>query len=723
MKSSSQNILRNIRLRLKTGYLKEVPVEYNFMKRYPPILGHKQNAMRRLEAQKIPYMKIYDKVVERNPLYVDERIYPAYWEHDTTPLAIAKRQYDLMQQGLTEEEAYFKALEYVEQFEADAYDSMEKTLLSVRALKGSLSYVSDAKVKADIEKFRNKLQLYYYNELDLGEQGEVDHIIHKHILKWNPVQTEIRMKDPVFVMLFNALRAAVFPSIASEGDDEAEESNEAAAAEGKEENSADFAAARLTNAPFHYEEYLEFFNKLKAQPAVGRWSNVDREKLMKWIYETLALRDNVDRSVGTELQRYLDEVRDTFFPMIRFPELASKLSVPDAAHIRQVLYEQQVGYRTEANKLFVRRFYKLPRILFPAETFVTSTAANASLTRHVHENPFYLSLVLETEGFPASVLPTVQERLNELFRTDKKYRGAAVEAAGSDSSSVDSDIEDPEERFLTHGKSAGVGEQQKQGKAYRQLQFMSQLISNWRVVLGELNNPEILKGLDRLFNEEEDLATITNSFAGKASAEAWTHLTSVVDEEVINSVVEYTNALVDQEIGDAGELKALVHQCYRRAFVNRVVNLLEQYHSLKDVPANSVYEFSMEAPFTTLDFSVIEELFPNEDAAQEAVEQSADSRRERVTSFQQSLRNRLSRVIKNIPEVSSPAAAATGSDATTSASGDWDLIVRKYYRAPKSKLAQLREEWLEGINEGDNEYTRMQDMKEESLLKMEYKRR
>jgi hypothetical protein len=701
--------------------LKEVPVEYNFMKRYPPILAHKQNAMRRLEAQKIPYMKIYDKVVERNPLYVDERIYPAYWEHDTTPLAIAKRQYDLMQQGLTEEEAYFKALEYVEQIEADAYDAMEKMLLSIQSLNGSLSYVSDAKVKADIEKFRNKLQLFYYNELDLGEQGEVDYIIHKHILKWNPVQTEIRMKDPVFVMMFNELRAAVFPSIATEGEEEEGKNagDDKVGADSKEGGSSSSSAAKLTNAPFHYEEYLELFNKLKAQPAIGRWTNAEREKLLKWVYETLALRDSVDRSVGAELQRYLDEVRDTFFPMIRFPELAPRLSLPDSAAIRQVLYNQQIGYRTDGNKLFIRRFYKLPRILFPAETFATSCAANASLARHLHENPLYLALVLEAEGFPTAVLPAVQERLNELFRTDKKYRGAQAEVAVSDSAEEMGD--DPEEHFLTHGKAGALSDQQKQGKAYRQLQFMAGLISNWRVVLGEMNDPEILKALDRLFQDEEDLASINESFVGKPGAEAWSRLRNVVDEDVVNSVVEYTNAIADQEIADPAAVKSLVHQSYRRAFVNRVINLMEQYHSLKDVPANSVYEFSMDSPYTELDFSVIQELFPSEDASLESAERSAESRRERVSSFQQSLRSRLGRVIKNIPEVSNTAPLAQSGDATSSS--DWDMIARKYYRAPKSKLAQRREEWLESLNEGDNEYTRMQDIKQESLLKAEYKKR
>jgi hypothetical protein len=701
--------------------LKEVPVEYNFMKRYPPILAHKQNAMRRLEAQKIPYMKIYDKVVERNPLYVDERIYPAYWEHDTTPLAIAKRQYDLMQQGLSEEEAYFKALEYVEQIEADAYDSMEKMLLSIQSLQGSLSYVSDPKVKADIEKFRNKLQLFYYNELDLGEQGEVDHIIHKHILKWNPVQTEIRMKDPVFVMMFNELRAAVFPSIATEGDEEEEEEvgKDGAGADGKEPGSVP-SFAKLTNAPFHYEEYLELFNKLKMQPAIGRWTNAEREKLLKWVYEALALRDSVDRSVGAELQRYLDEVRDTFFPMIRFPELASKLSLPDTGSIRQVLYDHQIGYRTDGNKLFIRRFYKLPRILFPAETFATSCAANPSLVRHVHENPFYLALALEAEGFPSSLLPAVQERLNELFRMDKKYRGAQSEIAASDSA-VAEEIDDPEEHFMTQGKSGSLSERQKQGKAYKQLQFMATLISNWRVVLGEMNNPEILKALDRLFQDEEDLASINESFAGKSEAEAWSRLRNVVDEDVVNNVVEYINTVADQEMTDPAEVKSLVHQCYRRAFVNRAINLMEQYHSLKDVPANSIYEFSMESPYTELDFTVIQELFPSDDASQDSAERSAESRRERVSSFQQSLRSRLSRVIKNIPEVSGPIPVVESNNATSAS--DWDSIARKYYRAPKSKLAQRREEWLESINESDNEYTRMQDIKQESLLKAEYQKR
>lgn len=299
MKSFSANIARGIRLRLKTGYLKEEPAEYVFMKRYPPVTGNRANVVRPMEAKSIPYLKLYDKIIKRNPLYVDERVYPAYWEQDVTPLAIAKRQYDLMQQGLPEDEAFYKAKEYVEELEGKAYDEMEALTNAALSMGATSSFATDETVAAEIAAWREKLADVAYSDLSLADQGEIDYLIHSKILRWNPVQTEIRMKDPVFYSSFRELRAVIFPQLT-------EMEDELASTMPKESNmdyERTYAMSRRTSAPFYYEEYAELFGQLKSQPMIGRWYSQDREKLSEWIYKSLAIREAADEMLGVSMQR------------------------------------------------------------------------------------------------------------------------------------------------------------------------------------------------------------------------------------------------------------------------------------------------------------------------------------------------------------------------------------------------------------------------------------
>lgn len=378
MKSFSASIARGIRLRLKTGYLKEEPVEYTFMKRYPPLAPDRTNGMRPLKPKNIPFLKLYDKVIDKHPLYVDERLYPAYWQHDTTPLAIAKRQYDLMQAGMPEQEALEKAKEYVEELEGKAFDEMDELITAARSMGATSSFATDEAVTAEIARWRERLASAAYPELSLADQGEIDYLVQSKILKWNPVQTEIRMKDPIFVQAFKELRSLIFPSIDGDYavDDEDGMGGGLVAVPGP-----DKPIGRPTTNSFYYETYADFFQKLKQQPLTGRWSTNDREKLSKWVYETLAIKDALNRKLGIALQRYLDDLRDQFFPMVRYPEAANSFQLPSPERMRELLYANGVGYRTDGGKLFVRRFYKIPKLLFPAEAFSIACARKPDLTR------------------------------------------------------------------------------------------------------------------------------------------------------------------------------------------------------------------------------------------------------------------------------------------------------------------------------------------------------
>lgn len=371
MKSFSANIARGIRLRLKTGYLKEEPAEYLFMKRYPPVSGNRNNIIRPIEAKNIPYLKLYDKVIKRNPLFVDERVYPAYWEQDTTPLAIAKRQYDLMQQGLPEDEAFYKAKEYVEELEGKAYDEMQALTNAALSMGAHSTFATDPAVAAEIALWRERLADVSYAEMSLADQGEIDHLIHSKILGWNAVQTELRMKDPVFYAAFLELRTVVFPTIIGTAD---ELMGTMPGKESSVEFDRNYTSSKRSNAPFYYEKYADFFGRVKENPYIGRWYTSDRNSLMEWIYKTLAIQQAVHEMQTNTMQKYMEDVRDLFFPMLRFPESASSFELPPPELLRQLLYELGIGYRSESSGLFVRRFYKLPRLLFPAETFAASCA-------------------------------------------------------------------------------------------------------------------------------------------------------------------------------------------------------------------------------------------------------------------------------------------------------------------------------------------------------------
>ncbi len=66
------NVVRQIRLQLKTGFLKKEPAEYTFLRRYPPMLRDRAPAYHNVSFKQIPYMKLYEKAVQNNPLYEDE---------------------------------------------------------------------------------------------------------------------------------------------------------------------------------------------------------------------------------------------------------------------------------------------------------------------------------------------------------------------------------------------------------------------------------------------------------------------------------------------------------------------------------------------------------------------------------------------------------------------------------------------------------------------------
>ena len=68
-----------------------------------------------------------------------------------------------------------------------------------------------------------------------------------------------------------------------------------------------------TQAPFYYDDYLKYFNKLKQQPLLSQWPQRDRQSFSHWIIQALAIKQNLESMPVLESQRYLDCLRAQFF--------------------------------------------------------------------------------------------------------------------------------------------------------------------------------------------------------------------------------------------------------------------------------------------------------------------------------------------------------------------------------------------------------------------------
>jgi hypothetical protein len=83
--------------------------------------------------------------------------------------------------------------------------------------------------------------------------------------------------------------------------------------------------------------------------------------------ETLAYQDILDARSLKDSRFYLTSLQNQFFPMFKLPSMNGKFKIPGVEEIKRLLYENDVGYQRRDGKLYVRRFYKLPMLLFPTE--------------------------------------------------------------------------------------------------------------------------------------------------------------------------------------------------------------------------------------------------------------------------------------------------------------------------------------------------------------------
>lgn len=446
------NILRNIRLQLKTGYLREEPIEYQYMKRHPPLSRSSVSPYLRVNAIDVPYLGLYNKAIAKNPLYQDERVYGAYSQQLPQALILAKKQYQYMQEGLTEIEAYNKAMKYVSEMENKAYLELKRAAAAVDAATGSKpAFVTEESTLSELSKLQERLSNTHYDDLSLAEQGAVDKFVQNKILKWNEVERERRMKDPIFVSRFNELLKILFPVAPAVA--------KAHAKKFQDKFKQNFLALNnyhhnrmVTAQPFYVEDYLKFYSKLMRTPNLLDWKSEDREKLSKWIVETLAYQDATQRGTTKSIQKYLDGLRDSFFPMIRFPKRVSDLPVLNMDKIKLALYQNEIGYQRQDEKIYVKRFYRLPNLFFTREILCSSIISNPTRLNAVLADDNALLQEIVGAGLDGAILPEVRHQLED-YKTNNHHSGF-LESLSEETDSVDMSILDDILGEINKDKSA-----------------------------------------------------------------------------------------------------------------------------------------------------------------------------------------------------------------------------------------------------------------------------
>ncbi len=382
------------------------------MKRYPPIARPGASILHQIVNINVPYAELYRKVKERNPIFTGEALYGAFANTDPAGLILAKKQYKYMREGLSEDAAYQKALEYVNELEDNAYQQLKQAVDAAKKEGARATFVGDPSVAVDLAFWQAKILETPYDELELEEQGELDYFLQSKILKWNEAERERRMKEPLFVLQFEQLLESLFP-ISAEKYALKQKNLRKKFKDMVYSSVDDEGGAHLnTTKPFFIEDYLHYLKLIQIQPDLIQWGHKQREEFSCWIVDTLAYGSALVNKDRQEVQEYLDELRERFFPLLRLPFLAYTLQVPSAEDVKRALYNSEVGYKRQEGKTFVKRFYRLPHLLFPLEHLAAQLAPQAD-TLLGDEQQDRLQSVLKECGLGSSA---ELERMREVLR-------------------------------------------------------------------------------------------------------------------------------------------------------------------------------------------------------------------------------------------------------------------------------------------------------------------
>jgi len=390
------------------------------MKRYPPLTRDSVPKFHKFTRKTIPYMELYRNALRSHPKY-NESIYPAYWQQEPLALILAKKQYAFMQEGDSEEIAFRKAERYVDEIENKSYVEMLAIRETLNDMDVKPPFMTDNEIEEELYYWKATLHETKYEDLELADQGELDFFIQTKILKWTEVQRERRMKDVIFYSEFHKLREILFPinaNIQQEIDRESE----------KEFRSFFFKIRKLDPskltyaAPFYIEDYISFFTKIIERPNFRQWSLRDLNHLNDWVERTLALRQIVEKRSNSTVRRYLDHLQITFFPILNKAfttpvspstnndssddisdgssddssdgssssdsdasnDSVGRFTVPTVDSIKKLLYQNQIGYKVVNGKVYVKRFYRIPALLFPKETFAANLIHDKEMLESVN---------------------------------------------------------------------------------------------------------------------------------------------------------------------------------------------------------------------------------------------------------------------------------------------------------------------------------------------------
>ena len=119
-----------------------------------------------------------------------------------------------------------------------------------------------------------------YHDLDLAIQGEIDHFIQTKILKWNEVERERRMRDPMFAINFEKIRCLVL------GFKQEEILKQKKVGEIIGESQFEKWSAK---EKFYYQDYAFYFYKIKGSTLNGVLNESEMRKFDTWCRETLAV--------------------------------------------------------------------------------------------------------------------------------------------------------------------------------------------------------------------------------------------------------------------------------------------------------------------------------------------------------------------------------------------------------------------------------------------------
>lgn len=397
MSRKTSTIMRSIRLQLKTGYMKKEPTEYLFMKRYPPIHRDGQPKYYQIEQRKIPYMDLLEKAAAHHPIY-SERVYPAYWQDEPLGLTLAKKQYQYMQNGDSEKEALKKAEEYVESLEVKSLSNLRALHAELKKSGAQAPFMNDQSVMNDILQWQELLKHVPYRDLDLADQGEVDHMIQTKILKWNEGERERRMGNRAFVEMFDEFRDELFPNPRQHDKDKAKRISDAKSQYVKMLSGLQYDKLKV-HFPFYLQDYVKWFAKAAEENDTSQWRVEDRRSFSQWIVDALAyeallipkLEDSMTIEEKTavraekriEVQRYMDTLKFQYFPMT-LPGNTMKFEVPTVDSLRALLFKNEIGYKSQNGKVYVKRFYRIPGLLFPENTLKAALVADIIQDPELH---------------------------------------------------------------------------------------------------------------------------------------------------------------------------------------------------------------------------------------------------------------------------------------------------------------------------------------------------